>query len=328
MKPLQLGKKTLTLAAAAGLTLALQVGTASAETILFVGNSFTYGDPAGGPPLVRNYQTNTVTDLNGTNIGGVPALFKALTDQAGLNYTVSLETVGGTGLDYHYNNKLALLNKPWDNVVLQSYSTLDSAAPGNPAKLIEYASLFADLLTAQNPNVDISLMATWSRADQTYLPSGAWYGQPISAMQADVQAGYEAAKAANSKIDSVIPVGAAWNAAMEAGIADPNPYDGIAPGLVNLWAPDSYHASPYGYYLEALVIFGSITGIDPLSLGENEKVARDLGFTAQQAQALQQIAHNQVAVPEPSSMLLVASGIAGLVCVRRRSRAKAGAAAA
>jgi hypothetical protein len=62
------------------------------------------------------------------------------------------------------------------------------------------------------------------------------------------------------------------------------------------------------------VIFGSITGIDPLSLGENEKVAIDPGFTAQQAQALQQIAHNQAAVPELSSMLLTASGIAGLVC--------------
>ncbi|MBC9176047.1 VPLPA-CTERM sorting domain-containing protein [Roseomonas ludipueritiae] len=319
---LHFSKKSLTLAAA-GLALALHCNPASADTILFVGNSFTYGDPAGGPPTVRNYQTNTVTDLNGTNIGGVPALFKALTVQAGLDYTVSLETVGGTGLDYHYNNKLPLLDKPWDHVVLQSYSTLDSASPGNPAKLIQYASLFADVLTAQNPDVNINLMATWSRADQTYQPGGAWYGQPISAMQADVQAGYEAAKASNPKIDAVLPVGAAWNAAMEAGIADPNPYDGIAPGLINLWAPDSYHASAYGYYLEALVVFGSITSIDPLSLGENEKVAMDLGFTSEQALALQQIAHNQVAVPEPASILLLASGIAGLVCVRRRTRGKA-----
>jgi hypothetical protein len=129
IKPLHFEKKTLPLAAAAGLTLALQGSTASAETILFVGNSFTSGDPAGCPRLVRNYQPNAVTDLNGTNIGGVAALFRALTDQAGLNYTVSLETIGGTGFDYHYNNKLALLDKPWDHVVLQSYSTLDASAP-------------------------------------------------------------------------------------------------------------------------------------------------------------------------------------------------------
>jgi hypothetical protein len=321
------GRKPLALAAV-GLAFALQCTPAFADTILFVGNSFTYGEAAGAPPIVQNYRPGSVTDLNGTNVGGVPALFKALTEQAGLDYTVSVETVGGTGLDFHYNNKLPLLNKPWDHVVLQSYSTLDSAKPGNPATLIQYASLFADTLTAQNPAVDINLMATWSRADQTYLPSGHWYGQPISAMQADVQAGYEAAKAGNARIDNVITVGAAWNAAMEAGIADTNPYDGIAPGLINLWAPDNYHASAYGYYLEALVVFGSITGIDPLSLGRNEQVAMDLGFTTDQALALQQIAHQQVAVPEPSSILLLASGLAGLVCVRRRSRGKKAAAAA
>jgi len=48
---------------------------AGATTILFVGNSFTYG--AGAPP-VQDFRPHTVTDLNGTNICGVPALFKAM----------------------------------------------------------------------------------------------------------------------------------------------------------------------------------------------------------------------------------------------------------
>jgi hypothetical protein len=319
MVPLQFGGRAAPMLAVA-FALALPCAPASAASILFVGNSFTYGEPAGGAPVVQRYQPGSVTDLNNTGIGGVPALFKAFTVQAGLDYSVSLETVGGTGLDYHYTNKLPLLNRPWDQVVLQSYSTLDASNPGDPTKLIQYASLFADTLTTQNPAVDISLMSTWSRADQTYLPTGAWYGQPISAMQEDVRAGYEAAKAANPAIDRVLPVGAAWNAAMEGGVADPNPYNGITAGQINLWAPDNYHASPFGYYLEALVVFGSVTGLDPLSLGENERVAQDLGFTPEQAYALQKIAHDQVTVPEPSSLLLMGAGLAGLAWVRRRPR--------
>ena len=299
----------------------LQLTSASATSILFVGNSFTYGEAAGGPDLVRPYGASTVTDLNRTGVGGVPALFKSFTTQAGLDYAVSLETVGGTGVDYHYNNKLALINRPWDDVVLQSYSTLDASRPGNPATLIQYSALLADALHAQNPAVDIHLDATWSRADQTYLPTGFWYGQPIDAMQRDVQAGYELARVNSPYIDDVLPVGATWNRAIQTGFADANPYDGITPGQVNLWAPDNYHASIYGYYLEALTLFGGITGVDPRSLGANEAAARTLGISSAQAQALQGIASAQLAVsvPEPSSYALVVAGILGLVWLRRRA---------
>jgi hypothetical protein len=209
---------------ASAVAFGLQSAPAAATDILFVGNSFTYGYAAGGPDVVQPYMPSTVTDFNGTGVGGVPALFKGFTTEAGLNYNVSLETVGGTGLDYHYNNKLALIDKPWDQVVLQSYSTLDATHPGDPTKLIQYSALLANALHAQNPAVDINLMATWSRADQTYLPTGHWYGQPIDAMEKDVQAGYDAAKANSPLIDKVIPVGAAWNRAIQNGFADPNPY--------------------------------------------------------------------------------------------------------
>ncbi len=91
----------------------------AAENILFIGNSFTYGYLA---PAVQSFRPSTVMDLRGTNIGGVPALFKAFTQEAGLDYNVSLETQPGVNLDYHYDNQLALIDKPWDYVVMHGQS--------------------------------------------------------------------------------------------------------------------------------------------------------------------------------------------------------------
>ena len=82
----------------------------------------------------------------------------------------------------------------------------------------------------------------------------------------------------------MIPVGEAWNRAIETGVADPNPYDGIDAGKLNLWTFDNYHASTHGYYLEALMVFGSVTGRDPRSLGENECSAFELGISTRRGQ--------------------------------------------
>jgi hypothetical protein len=136
-------------------------------------------------------------------------------------------------------------------------------------------------------------MATWSRADQVYPAEGAWAGQPIAKMATDIRAAYDqAAAAAKAK---VIPVGEAWNRAIASGLADPNPYDGIDAGKIDLWTYDHYHASTHGYYLEALVIFGRLTGRDPRSLGELECSAFELGLSRAQARALQQVAFDELA---------------------------------
>lgn len=270
-------------------------GTQSpATSILFVGNSFIYGEPSGAEPLVKFYRPESVTDLNGSNIGGVPALFKAMTEQAGLNYKVSLETIPGATLGDHYDKKYATIVKPFDVVLLQSYSSLDKRNPGNPDMLVKYTGLFAEGLRAQNPQVDIRLVSTWSRADQAYKSNSPWYGLSIDRMALDLRRGYDTAAAAH-RINSVIPVGQAWNRAIAGGLADPNPYDGITPGQVNLWAPDHYHGSAHGYYLEALTIFGNVTGRDPRSLGANEPIARDIGIDAATAGALQEFAAAQLA---------------------------------
>jgi hypothetical protein len=150
------------------------------------------------------------------------------------------------------------------------------------------------LFKDKSPKVDIRLVATWSRADQTYPPGGHWHGKPIDAMANDVRAGYDKAAAGAGLANAVIPVGEAWNRAIRTGFADANPFDGIDAGKVDLWGTDHYHASVYGYYLEALTIFGSVTGRDPVSMGAHECAAADLGISPAHASALQEIAHHQL----------------------------------
>jgi hypothetical protein len=266
-------------------------GAAAGTSVLFIGNSFLFGSGS----AVRFYRANTVTDLNNEGIGGVPALFKSFAQQAGIDYDVSLETRGGVGLDFHLENKLGVIGRRgWDQVVMHGYSTLDAEKPRDPAKLIATSKQMAEFLRGRNPNVDLYLMATWSRADETYPAKGAWAGQPIEAMARDVRAAYDKA-AAGAGIKTVIPVGESWTRAMQTGIADPNPYDGVDAGKINLWTYDRYHASTHGYYLEALVIFGNVTGRDPRSLGDNECSGYELGLSRPEVKALQQVAFDQLA---------------------------------
>jgi hypothetical protein len=265
-------------------------GGAAVRSVLFIGNSFTFA--AGS--AVRYYRAETVADLNGQGQGGVPALFRSFANQAGLDYEVSLETQPGSGLDFHLANRRELLAaRAWDTVVMHGQSTLDFDKPGDPRKLVETSAQMAALLRERNPRVDIHLLATWSRADQTYVAGGPWAGKPIEAMARDVRAAYDLA-ASRIAAKSILPVGEAWTRAMQTGVADANPYDGVEAGRLNLWTYDHYHASVAGSYLEALVVFGGLTGRDPRSLGEVECSAFELGLSRPQVKALQQVAFDQL----------------------------------
>ena len=221
----------------------------SATSVLFIGNSFTFG--AGSP--VRFYRADTVTDLNNEGIGGVPALFKSFTQQAGLAYDVSLETRGGAGLDFHLANKRDVIaSRPWDVVVMHGYSTLDADKPRDPAKLDRDEPRDGRAAARRNPKVadvpDGDLVAR--RPD---LPVDRRLGR-----EADRGDGARRARGvrqgrSGAPRKAVIPVGEAWTRAIQTGVADPNPYDGIDPGKLDLWTHDHYHGSTYGYYLEALV---------------------------------------------------------------------------
>lgn len=115
---------------------------------------------------------------------------------------------------------------------------------------------------------------------------------------------------------------------MTGGIAARDMYaaDATTDGLIDLWFDDGTHASKYGSYLSALTLFGTLTGLDPASLGASEIAARDLGISVADALILQRVASDQLgfatAVPEPETwaMLLCGLGLVGAVARRRGRR--------
>lgn len=113
-----------------------QAASADPISVLFVGNSYTFGrvDP------VMSYNAANVRDLTdipntGGNVfephpwGGVAGIFKQFTVQAGLNYDVALSTRNAASLRGHYLNTNGVVDlrgnissQTWDKVVLQEQS--------------------------------------------------------------------------------------------------------------------------------------------------------------------------------------------------------------
>lgn len=149
------------------------IANAAPISVLFVGNSYTFGrhDP------VMSYNTANVTDLTaperggvfadttGGNAfephpwGGVAGIFKQFTDQAGLDYAVSLSTRNAASLRGHFLNSNPadwdmrgnIASQSWDKVVLQEQSATPLPRQTNASgqKLTsnpEYFRFYADTI--------------------------------------------------------------------------------------------------------------------------------------------------------------------------------------
>ena len=296
-------------AALLGAFVAGSVSPALGQTrILFVGNSFTHCRYS----PVLNYNAGAVTDENDGlppgnpryhadptepgPWGGVPGIFKKFADQAGLNYAVHLEAISGVTLQYHYTNALSIIQQSkWDQVVLQELSTLPLpvARSGQPTMFVDYATRLQQAVHAVNPAAQLYLYQTWARPDLTYPANQPYSGLPIDAMTQDLKMAYSSLMAGNAGFAAVAPVGSAWLRAIQAGVAMRNPYTPTA-GQLNLWNTGYRHASKWGSYLSACVLFYKITGYDPRALGGTEQAAAGLGIAPADANALQQIAYLQV----------------------------------
>ena len=162
------------------------------------------------------------------------------------------------------------------------------------------------------------------------------YYTSLGAMSADLHAAFAAVGQADTGLAGVIPVGDAFQLGVDEGnVKSSGFYDANGvfvppqPGEpLDLWWDDGLHASKYGSYLDALVQFGTITGLDPLSLGANESAAQSLGISSTDALFLERLAAEDLgmslsAVPEPGNAGLMAAALAGLACLaRRRGRAR------
>lgn len=277
--------------------------------ILFVGNSFFHG--AFQPVL--SYNAAAITDENfqpdrrgqrrrqyeqeAGPWGGIPGIFKKLTDEAGLSYEVHLEAISGGPLQFHYDSVLAVIKQPrWNTVVLHDYSTgpVPARHGGQPERFYTYATKLEAAVHEANPRAQVYLYETWARADQTYPTGKGYSGLAIDSMQADLHRAYYREAAQDKGFAGVAPAGDAWLRAIRQGVADANPYDGIEAGKVDLWGPDHYHPSRYGAYLNACVLLARLTSYDPRRLGPQEQAAADLGIAPAVAAQLQRVAYEQV----------------------------------
>ena len=217
-----------------------------------------------------------------------------MTDEAGLDYDVHVELVSATALAFHYEYALPVIAQAkWNAVVLQDYSTgpLPVSRGGKPESFLRYASLLEGAVHAANPRAKVYLYETWPRADLVYPAKRAYSGQSVEMMAADLHDAYQREFAADAHFAAVAWVGDAWLQAMHAGVALANPYAPEEKGpRLDLWAIDHYHPSVPGAYLSALILFKTITGVEPQTLGPDERAASDLGLPGADAAKLQAIA--------------------------------------
>jgi hypothetical protein len=185
--------------AAAGLLAALPAAAAATPvSILFIGNSYTFGNvgaaPAHNREGVRDLTAPTrpgFENQQGANVyqtrpwGGVPGIFKTLTEQAGLDFDVAHSTRNAASLRGHYLNtnpagwtlRGNLASQRWDHVVLQEQSEvpLPRAITGrnSAAQFSTYATLLAEYARSQSADRSFTETALFGSAAACMDATGA-----------------------------------------------------------------------------------------------------------------------------------------------------------
>ena len=202
------------------------------------------------------------------------------------------------------------------NGLINAIQVADAAAGKKNAAitLVETHPMASYGFTSSNPEAPIfgSSTAAQNGGNPAFAP---YVGaiDPIGQMASDLHnaytgeaSAYNVANPNGSHVDVALG-GDAWVSAVNLGIAVENPYLPRHPRQqVDLWdsnpltacctTPIGYHSSSYGVYLDALVIFYKITGLDPHTLRAEmddehgshfqSSAARALGISARDARLL------------------------------------------
>jgi hypothetical protein len=242
------------------------------------------------------------------------------------------------------------------NKLITDIDNADKAAGTPYAKitLFQTPPIASYGFTSTNPNAPIFGSSTVAQqgGNTAYAP---YVGDanPIAAMASDLHNAYlnaaatwNAANSSKSQV-SVALAGDAWVTAINQGIAQFNPFLASEPaGQVDLWdsnpllacceTPIGYHPSQYGDFLNALVLFGQITGVNPetldaewdpnnplylssasLALGINPTIADELAIAAEDT-----LLAGAPAAPESSTWAMMIIGFAGIgfmTCRRKQA---------
>lgn len=252
-----------------GLLLAVPAPAFSAENILFIGNSFTYGF---GCPTVQN-------------LGGVPKLVELIAAAKGRKAAVAMRAGAKEDWGRHLREpktELALHARPWNWVVLQDASTRPTRL-GNLGNFLANGTALYHRIRDHSPGTLIVLYETWARGGgyNYYSVDAAQttFVDPAE-MTTELRRGYATLKGVLGDLEPgeqvrLARVGTAFALCQKK-----------FPEL-NLFYADRMHASEQGNYLAALVLYTTIFRDSPL--GARRKFP-GLTIDASVAAHLQQIA--------------------------------------
>lgn len=289
-------RRILSIAMASTLTSLLLVNSSAAAplNILYFGNSFMNGGSANIPALVSDIAVAAGYDA--------PNYVDASVESFNFSFHLLASTgVISSGLGPGEN---------WDAVVLQNYST-EPTHIGNVPQHRSTAVQLYQAVAAHSPSVVPVLFETWARGpgQEFYTgPTPDFPGGPFE-MQAELHDAYYLAAgdidvAAGSQIARVAEVGTAFS---NTGF-DPNLYESFM-----------YHAEHPGILLAALVTYSAIYGDPTTDDIDLSAILTSLGLSPEQGEYLSGAA-TLASVPEPSSLALLATALAGLAFWRYRSR--------
>ena len=319
----------------AGLNYDVSLVAVSSATLTGYANNT--GNEAGILPLIENSKYNQVV-LQDQSFQPLPT-----------SITVNGQSVATRGNPTSFQSGV--------NKLITGIDAADAAAgkPNAAITLFQTPPIASYGFTSTNPNAPIFGSSTVAQqsGNKAYAP---YVGDadPIAAMASDLHnaylneaAAFNAANPTKSHV-SVALAGDAWVTAINQGVAQFNPFLVNEPaGQVDLWdsnpllacctVPIGYHPSQYGDFLDALVLFGQITGKNPelldaewdpnnplysasasLALGISPGIADELAIAAEDT-----LLAVGPAAPEPSTWLMMFLGFCAIGFMARRRKQNA-----